>query len=206
MSPAISGIVLAGGRSRRLGLDKRLLKLTSFRTQLAETIERLSSVADDIIVAGDPSEALTDRVTVVGDVDVGVGPLAGSVAGLTAIRYDHAIVVACDLPFLNVELLRRLVSLPRDYALLVPGRSDGTMEMLLAIYSRSVVATLQRYLDHGQRRLAELPDRLEGEGHIVRILDERWLRRHDPSLRSFFNLNTPDDLQLAVADLRSELS
>jgi molybdopterin-guanine dinucleotide biosynthesis protein A len=198
----VSGIVLAGGRSRRLGVDKRSLYLNSNRTQLAETIDRLATVVDDVIVAGDPLEIVSRPVTVVADVDVGVGPLAGLVAGLSAVRHDHAIVLACDLPFLNVDLLRGLLALPRDYVLLVPCRSDGTLEMLHAVYSRSIVETLQKYLNSGQRRLSGLPAALERAGLVVRTVNEDWLRQFDPTLRSFFNLNTPTDLERARAELR----
>jgi molybdopterin-guanine dinucleotide biosynthesis protein A len=204
VNPAVSGIVLAGGRSRRLGVDKRSLYLGSSRTQLTETIERIAVVADDIVVAGDPSEAVSDRATLVGDVESGAGPLAGIVAGLRAVRHSHAIVVACDLPFLDVELLRGLLALPRDYVLLVPGRSDGTLEMLHAVYSTLTVTTLHRELLAGRRRLGDVPVALEHDGHVVRIVDEGWLRLHNPSLRSFFNLNTPEDLRRAREVLRSE--
>ncbi|HLZ07430.1 MAG TPA: molybdenum cofactor guanylyltransferase [Chloroflexota bacterium] len=204
MNPAVSGIVLAGGRSRRLGVDKRTLTLRSVQTQLAKTLERLSAVADDIVVAGDPSESVADHARVVRDVAVGAGPLAGIVAGLTAVRHDHAIVLACDLPFLNVELLRQLIALPRNYALLVPGHSDGTLEMLHAVYAKSTVTILQWCLSNGQRRLSDLPEVLKGKGLVVQIVDDGWLRLYDPSLRSFFNLNTPEDLRRAVEDLRSE--
>jgi molybdopterin-guanine dinucleotide biosynthesis protein A len=181
-----------------------LIRLGSSRTQLAETINRVSAVADDIVIAGDPAESVTDRATLVSDVDVGAGPLAGIVAGVNAARHDYAIVVACDLPFLNVELLRHLIALPRDYALLVPGRSDGTLEMLHAVYSKSTCTTLHECLRQGRLRLADLPGALESDGLTVRIVDEGWLRRHDPSLRSFFNLNTPSDLRRAFEELRRE--
>ena len=85
----------------------------------------------------------------------------------------------------------------RDYALLVPRRADGTLEMLHAMYDRSIVAILEEYLRSGQRRLSGLPTTLEAAGRIVRVVDEGWQRRFDPSLRSFFNLNTPADLQRA---------
>jgi molybdopterin-guanine dinucleotide biosynthesis protein A len=143
--PAVSGIILAGGRSRRLGIDKRSLFLTSARSQLSETVERMTYVADDIVVAGDPPGDVADRAMVVADAQAGIGPLAGLLTGLSSIRHERAVVVACDLPFLNLDLLRGLLAVPRDYALLVPRRDDGTLEMLHAVYSALASAVSPGY-------------------------------------------------------------
>ena len=201
MTPSVSGIILAGGRSRRLGIDKRSLSLRPHRTQIADTIERLGTIVDDLVVAGDPADLPPGRFTLVADDTVGVGPLAGIIAGLRAVQHDHAIVLACDLPFLNVDLLRGLLGLPRDYAMLVPVRADGTLEMLHAVYGKSALNSLQTYLKAGERRLAGLPAACARDGLAVRTVGEEWLREYDPELRSFFNLNTPDDLKRAQDEL-----
>jgi len=202
--PAVSAIILAGGRSRRLGIDKRSLFLTSARSQLSETIERMTHVADDIVVAGDPADDVANRATVVADAQAGIGPIAGLLTGLCSVRHERAVVVACDLPFLSLELLRGLLAVPRDYALLVPRRDDGTLEMLHAVYSTSIVAILREYIRSGERRLSGLLSALESSGQLVRVVDDDWARRYDPALRSYFNLNTPADLQWARNELRGD--
>jgi len=156
---------------------------------------------DDIVVAGDPPSDVGDRAIVVPDGQLGIGPLAGLLAGLTSIRHERAVIVACDLPFLSVELLQGLLAVPGDYALLVPRRDDGTLEMLHAIYRTSVIDTLQEYVASGRRRLSGLASALERAGQLVQVVGDDWARRYDPTLRSYFNLNTPADLEQARSAL-----
>ena len=100
---AVSGIVLAGGEGKRLGADKALLDFGG-RSLLEITIDRLREVTADIVIAcgqgtrpGWPDIAAQTVL----DRSKGRGPLAGLDAGLRAIRNDSAVVVACDMPFLN---------------------------------------------------------------------------------------------------------
>jgi molybdenum cofactor guanylyltransferase len=212
--PPNSAIVLAGGKGSRLGQDKRYLRLSSTGSQLVETIQRVSEVADDVVVAvaRDPDEvkqelALTNaRARVVQDVELNAGPLAGLCAALDVVEHDIALVVACDLPLLNVAVLRGLLGRPRDYDLLVPRRADGTLEMLHAVYRRACLDTLRECLAAGRLKLHRAVDDLLAAGRVVRFVDEDEIARDDPSLLTFFNVNTPADLDRARALLASRLS
>lgn len=205
MTPPTSAIVLAGGKSRRLGRDKRALRLGSSRSQLETTIQRVAEVADDLVVAaGDATEAIEGLVSgdipgikVVADARVGAGPLGGLCAGLAVVRHEFALVVACDLPFLDLATLRFLLDRPRDYDLLVPRRSDGRLEMLHAVYRRTCLPVLQRRLAADRLRLAGAVDDLQADRLAVCFVDESELSRLDPGLRSFFNVNTPGELREA---------
>jgi len=195
ISPA-SVVILAGGRSTRLGHDKRLLQLTPGETLLEQTIRRVREVSDDVVVAvGTDGTGFTNLpARIILDARPGVGPAGGILAGLRAVHHEYALVVACDLPFLSVRVLQALLAMPRDYDLLVPRRADGRLEMLHAVYRCSCARVLERRLAAGQYRLAGLVEEV-----ATRFIDEAILRRYDPDLHSFENLNTPADLARTLA-------
>ena len=195
-----SALVLAGGRSRRLGADKRRLRLASGRGLLEATIQSVAALADEVLVAlGDDvanfAELASEGVRLIGDAPAGSGPLGGLVAGLAAARNDLVVAVACDLPYLNPELLRWLLSLAPGNDLVVPRRADGTLEMLHAVYRRNCLAVARSRVLAGQLRLSGLAADLLMAGQPVRFVDEVDLRARDPDLKSFLNLNTPEDLR-----------
>lgn len=196
MTVPASAIVVAGGQSRRFGEDKRRVRLPSGRTLLAEVVDRLAGLVDEVVVvvAKDP-EAFPDLpATVVQDRWPGSGPLNAIATGLATIQTDRAIVVAADLPLLSRPLLRAMRDQPVDYDLLVPRRADGRLEMLHAIYRLTCRSAMHRRLAAGQLRLTDLVADVR-----VRFLDEPELRQYDPDLRSFTNVNTPADLQRLVS-------
>ena len=197
MTAPASAIVVAGGRSSRLGQDKRQLRLTSSRTLLEETIERVSALADDVVVvASDVFVDAGSKVRFVPDPLPGAGPLNGLCGGLSAVQNQYAIAVACDLPFLSVRLLRALLDFPRDFDLLVPRRADGTLEMLQAVYCQTCLDAMRRRLSAGRLKLADLVEDVK-----VRFVDEVDLLPYDPELRSFLNVNTPRDLATIMSML-----
>ncbi len=199
MTIAASGIVLAGGSSRRLGQDKRSVRLESSQTLLDQTISRVGSVVDDVIVvvATSLQGLADDRVRVVFDDISGRGPLGGIVAGLRATKHDRAMIVACDLPFLSPAALRLMLDVPTSSDLLVPRREDGTLEMLHAVYRRPCVDTAARLLEVGQYRMAGLVPALIEDGLQVGFLGDDFFRSVDPELLTFFNVNTAEDLERA---------
>ncbi len=172
-----SGIVLAGGRSRRLGQDKALLPLPGGRTLIAH------------VVATDAERLGPLPARLVPDVFPDGGALGGIHAGLAAAREVASVVVACDMPLLSPPLLRHLLALPRDYDVLMPRLADGQVEPLHAVYSKACAEPIRRQLAAGRRRIVGFFGDVR-----VRYIEEAELRSLDPELRSFFNVNTPADL------------
>jgi molybdopterin-guanine dinucleotide biosynthesis protein A len=195
-----TGIILAGGKSRRLGTDKASL-IFDGRPLLDIVIERLSGVCSEVIVAsGRAAEGRKTPLPVrfVADLAPGRGPLGGVQAGLAAATAEFALVVACDMPFLNPGLLAYMASLPRRYQALVP-RAAGRWHPAHAIYARSCLSTVEELLARRNSSMRDLLSRLD-----VRELSEDELRRHDPEGLSLFNVNEPRDLERARAlSLRS---
>jgi molybdopterin-guanine dinucleotide biosynthesis protein A len=186
--------VLAGGASRRLGLDKALLPLPDGRLLIEAAIEKLATLCPEVIVVTSlanryeginlPARLISDRIP-------GQGALGGIHAALHTISTEHAMVVACDMPFLNSDLLRHMVGIERHYEALVPVE-DEYWHTLHAIYARSCLPMIEALLFQGGQKLRDLLPlvRLEPLG------EEEW-KALDPLGLSFFNLNRPEDLLVA---------
>lgn len=193
----VSVVVLAGGQGERLGGDKATVMLAGQRL-LDRAIDRMACLSDDLIVvvrAGQDLEHSAARV--VTDVLPDAGVLAGLAAGLQAARCPWAAVVACDMPFLDVRVFDLLIARTKECDAVVP-RLDVGLEPLHALYSRRCLPAILACLKAGRRRVISFYTGLR-----VCYFPERELLRVDPDKRSFFNINTPEDLQWARGQLEN---
>ena len=192
---ALSGVVLAGGRSTRLGRDKALLELEG-RPLITRTLDVLAQLTGDlIIVTNRASHLFPQSARVVADRYVDAGVLAGVHAGLLAARGELALVVACDMPFLNLDLLRYIISLARDADVVVPRWTD--VEPLHAVYRPATcLGPIERALARGERRIVSFY-RDEVREVRVRYVERAEITRFDPQGLSFFNVNGPEDWERA---------
>ena len=198
-SPRLAGIVLAGGRSRRMGADKCALRLGG-RTLIQRVADALGEVADEIAVAGaagrEPPPLRTARPLLrVADAAEGGGPLAGVLAGLEATSAPVAVVVACDLPFVRPALLRLLAERARAGAPFVAPLHEGRPQPLCSAWRRDALPALRERAASGKRAASML-----GAPGAVLLPPEAW-RAADPAAASFANVNTPADLARARAAL-----
>jgi molybdopterin-guanine dinucleotide biosynthesis protein A len=170
-----------------MGRDKASLAVGGV-TLLDCTIGRLGSVVEDVLVVGrEASTGCVSPVRFVPDELPGEGPLGGLLTGLRAARHPYCVVLACDLPFLEVEVLSYLLSLAPDHQAVVPRVGDHA-QVLHAVYQRSVIPTIEHLLGMGERRVESLLDHIE-----TRFVAEHEIAPLDPQLRSFVNVNTPED-------------
>lgn len=195
--PGVAGIILAGGRSRRMGSDKALLPAPgptsrTFIEQLALLLA--PHCAEVLLVARDPMSSQgyapftsPPRWRMVYDQTPDQGPLMGLASGLRAITQSHALVIAVDLPCIQPALLAWLAAFPLTEAWLVP-RISGIPQVLLARYPRALLPTIETCLREGRRDPRALLERVP-----VHFLEEEQVRALDPDLRSFLNVNTPED-------------
>jgi len=189
----VSAIIQAGGQSRRMGRDKALIDYQG-RPIIAHVIETLRSLSDDIVVVSNRSDLYSSfRARVVSDYDPPCGPLGGIAAGLQAVRQPLAVVVACDMPFLNVNLLRWLIDLADGYDAVVP-QSGAEYEPLHAVYRRECHGPIVQRIARGERRVISF----FADVRLRSVPEPDW-RMLDPAGRSLVNLNTPDDLNLLSA-------
>lgn len=191
----ISTIILAGGRSQRLGRTKALETIDG-KSVIEHVIERLSPQAAQIIIVTS-QEQFNLRVACEAEVLVDIypdkGPLGGIYTGLVAARFPRSIVVACDMPFLNTRLLNYMVELSRDFDVVVPRLENGKVEPLHAIYSKSCLGIIESQLEGGRLETYALLDIAS-----VRYVEQAECQRFDPKLLSFFNINYQSDLDQAI--------
>ena len=199
----LSAAALAGGQSRRMGTDKAFLPLVpGGQPMLGVVLERLSAVADDtFVVADDQARYSVLGVRVVPDLSRHVGALGGIQAAIAWSAHEHCLIVACDMPFLSLPLLRRMAAEPRDYDVLVPlipgesrQREDGLVyQTLHAIYSKRCLPFIDKRIAEGRKQVVGFFADVR-----VRTLDAAEITRWDPDLLSFFNANTPEAMLVAA--------
>jgi len=188
MRSGCSLVILAGGRSRRMGHDKATLPAGD-ETLIEHLARRLAPVVDETIVAGGSVDPPIEGARVVADRQPGLGPLAGMLAGFAAAKQRHVWVVGCDLPDVEPALGGLLLALAGDYEAVVP-RPDQEPEGVCALYIRELAPRIEALLESGQRSIKSLLDR-----STVRYVASDELRGVDPQLRSFRNINTPADYE-----------
>lgn len=192
--PAVSAIVLAGGASSRMGFNKAFARLGQGGTLIEKAVAKVAMLSPDVIVVANDEETYRNLgVRVSPDVYPGTGSLGGIYSGLLAAQHQHALVVACDMPFLSLPLWRYMLSIPRDYDVLLP-RLHGQPEPLHAIYSKQCVGPIKDLLERGRLKIIGFLHRVK-----VRFLDEVEIEHFDPEHRSFFNVNRPEELARAAA-------
>jgi molybdopterin-guanine dinucleotide biosynthesis protein A len=197
--PPISGVIVAGGVSRRMGQDKRRLRLwgADGPTLLEHTLALLQQLcAELIVVLNDPEAWPALPARVVGDAFPDGGALGGIYSGLQAASSPHALVVAADLPLLSPALLQWMIARPRDYDVLVPRLADSSqarnrlgVESLHAIYGRACLEPMRRQLEAGNPQVIGFFDAVR-----VTIVEPTSVAALDPAGHSFLNVNTPAEL------------
>jgi len=193
----ISGIVLAGGKGKRLGYDKTL-EMIGCVSLLEQTVSNLAFMNSHIIIVtatkrSFPEFAEHPRLKIVSDTYPGKGPLGGIYTGLLVSDSFYNLVVACDMPFLNQGLLHYMTQLAPEFDLVVP-RLGKLVEPLHAVYSKGCMATIEQMLEQGNLSVHQLLTRVK-----TRYVETEEIDRFDPAHLSFFNINNEADLDKARA-------
>lgn len=182
---------MAGGKSRRMGRDKAWLDLGDGIPIVRRVVAVLAGVADEVfVVANDPAyDALGLRV--VRDRYPDGGALGGIATAVAAAAGEVVLAAACDMPFLSAPVWQLIVRLAPDSDVVVP-RVAGEFETLHAAYAKSCLPAMVSALTTRRLRVISFfPD------VRVREVGEDELRMADPGLRSFTNVNTPEELEAA---------
>jgi molybdopterin-guanine dinucleotide biosynthesis protein A len=190
----MTSIVLAGGKSSRLGRNKAL-QIIDGRSLIQRVIDSLAALSTEIIVVTAHGEAIpcysAVQIETVADIYPEKGPLGGIYSGLMASRSPRAVAVGCDTPFLSASLLRYMTQVRSMYDVVVP-RIKSKLEPLCAVYSESCTGPIQRLLAQDELRI----DRLFGMVK-VKYVGESEVNRFDPEHLSFLNVNSHADLDRA---------
>lgn len=175
-----AGFVLAGGSSSRMGRDKALLRYGSV-TLVERVAARVAAAAGTVTLVGPPARYCHLGYPVLADNFPGGGPLAGIQAALAASQAEWNLVVACDMPEVTAELLKKLLTAAETSRaeVLVPRWPRGWLEPLCAVYRRELADPLLAALRQGERKVTAALDGLRVAYWPIR----------EP--RFFENLNTP---------------
>ena len=187
----VTGVLLAGGGSRRMGRNKALMPLAG-RRLVDRVLAVLGGVVDDLLMVTNSPELYADLgLRMVPDVVAGKGALGGIHSAIHHAAAPHCLVVACDMPFLNAGVLRYLVDQRADYDVVVPN-AEGRPQPLHAVYGKACLQPIARRLE---------TDRLHVVGFFpdvrVREVSAQELAVFDPEGLSFRNLNTPAEFAAA---------
>jgi molybdopterin-guanine dinucleotide biosynthesis protein A len=189
----VTGVLLAGGKSRRMGQDKRFLSFGD-RRLFERGLWTLSSLLQHVfIVIAQDSPFLSTNVPVLRDVVAQCGSLGGLYTGLREASTPHVFVVACDMPFLNVNLIRYMIG-SKEEADIIVASWNNRIQPTHAIYSKRCVPVLE---DMIRRRQVKIQDAFQHPSLTVRFMTESEVRQIDPEGRSFLNINSPADLEAA---------
>jgi molybdopterin-guanine dinucleotide biosynthesis protein A len=189
----VTGVLLAGGKSRRMGRDKRLLAFGE-ETLLARSLAALRSVFQHVlVVVAQDSPAIETDMPVLRDVIPDCGSLGGLYTGLKQAGTEWVFAAACDMPFLDSATIRHFLGLKHEGDVVMAKLRHG-LQPMHALYHRNCLPVMERLIqarDFKIHRLADHP------ALRVRLVLPEELHLLDPETRSFYNINTPDDLDAA---------
>lgn len=200
-APRYAALIMAGGKSTRLGRDKASETLLG-RPLLQHVIDRVSRVVDEIVVVKARGQTLPETssplpLRVIEDLYPDCGPLGGILTGLSATNAERCLAVACDMPLLSEPLLQELLRRSAGYDVVMPVLAYP--EPLHAVYSRACIAPIRQRLEARQLKITNFL----GAVHVCYVREDDC-RRFDPDLRSFSNTNTEEDLNRARELLATE--
>ncbi|MBK5190762.1 MAG: molybdenum cofactor guanylyltransferase [Methanosarcinales archaeon] len=194
-------IILAGGKGQRFqSLDKCFITLNS-KPLIQHAIDNLSNVVDEIIVAARDEQQgerirnkISNNTVLVFDSLNGFGPLAGVLSGLERATSSYSLVIGCDMPFVNRYVVEFLFEVAErgDYDAVVPRWESGMVEQLHAVYKREpMLAVIRDSIKKGDAKMFNVLSRLKN----VNYIPMNRIRSFDRGLKTFLNINTPDELE-----------
>jgi len=190
----MTSIILAGGKSLRLGRSK-FLEIIEDKSLVQWVVDRLAVLSTEIIIATARGETIpcssAVEIKTVADMYPGKGPLAGIYSGLMASSSSRAIVVGCDTPFLSVGLLEYMTQICSTFDVVVP-QIKKRLEPICAVYSKNCLAPIQGLLEQNELRIIRLFSMVK-----VKYVGEDEINSFDPEHLSFFNINSQADLERA---------
>ncbi|HJV46187.1 MAG TPA: molybdenum cofactor guanylyltransferase [Bacillota bacterium] len=191
-------IILAGGKSSRMGTNKALLPVEG-KANIEKILDTLApSFSHIVLVTNDQDTYSWLNVPMTSDVYPGQGPLAGIHAGLLASLAEVNLVVACDMPFVSTTLGNYLVGISREVDAVVP-RWDGQLHPLFAVYRKACAKSIEECIITGNLRLVHFLDRLN-----VRYVEQDELQKVISSDVVFTNMNNPEEYQMVLDQIVKE--
>ena len=177
----ITGIILAGGQSSRMGTDKALISLNG-KKLIEYSIAVMREICQHILISANNPVYRDFGYPVVSDNFPGIGPLAGLEACLRFSQTRINLIAPCDAPFLSADLFKNILSHNSLHDAVVPVQKNGNIEPLTAYYSKEIHPTLIRQINQGDYKMQNL----------LKLVNTKYIVLNDNNLLN--NLNTPNDL------------
>ena len=195
----LSAVIQAGGNSSRMGHDKGLVKLAG-KPMAQHVLDQVKNLAEEtLITTNNQAEYAQFGVKMVADETPGAGALPGLLTALRAAKGKHVLLVAVDMPFIAKDVLEHLLSLKDKANVIVPRWADRFQPMQ-AVYEREVVlSAVSTALSQNKKRMISFYDNI-----TLHTVSEATIRQLDPTERTFFNVNTPEELAEAEQLMRNQ--
>lgn len=181
----VTGVLLAGGKSRRMGYDKAYIEVGG-QSLLSVSLELLCHYFSTVLIAGDRPDLAQPDIPVIADIYTG-SALGGLYTGLRAANTDWIFVAPCDMPYPGPRILELLVKHRNGFDAVVPRTPKG-YEPVFALYHKKCLQPMEEMLQQGQYRIYDFYQRIN-----VYYLD--WQQMPDDWERSLLNINTPEQLE-----------
>ena len=185
----MTGVILAGGESTRMGKNKAFIEINGKRI-IDRTVSLFREVFDDVLlVTNTPLDYIELKVRIVTDLVSGKGSLGGIYTGLFFSSSPKAFFVGCDMPFLDRRVIQYFLGLAQTADIVVQ-RTKDYWQPLHAIYPRTLLKPIERLLQQGELKIIKTY-----QGMRVREVTGEELKRFDPDLHTLSNFNTPEELK-----------
>jgi molybdopterin-guanine dinucleotide biosynthesis protein A len=187
-SNKLSGIILSGGKSLRMGENKAFIEI-----ECIPIIKRIQNLFErlfhEILIITDQKELFSDmNVKIYSDLIPNQGVLGGLYTGIFFSSFKYSFCVACDMPFLNEHVIQYLIKNIQENDVIVPKTKDG-LQPLHAIYSKNCLEPIKKIIDIGKYKIIDLYPIVK-----TKIIEENEFSNLDPMRKSFININTPEEL------------
>jgi molybdopterin-guanine dinucleotide biosynthesis protein A len=193
----ITGIILSGGKSLRMGENKAFIEIDGI--PIINRIHTLfKELFQEIIIVTNQEELFLNlEARIFDDIILDRGVLAGLYTGLFFSSHLYSFCVACDMPFLNESVIKYLIQKADHFDVIVPKTKDG-LQPLHAIYSKNCLEPIKRTIEQRKYKIIDFFPRVK-----IKMVEEYEFYSLDPTMQSFINVNTPEELRLIKQRKRS---
>lgn len=204
----ITGIILSGGKSSRMGQNKSFLRLGE-KTVIEGVIELMKSIFNEvIIITNEPEQYYTFGLKLFEDIYKDIGPIAGIHSGLTYSNTERNFIISCDIPLMNSAMITSIINLSDDYDITVP-KADGFIQQLCGVYTKSLLPLIEQSIktdnseetrdNHQIKRKCKVHNLLHYSN--TNIIDNiEGLSGYFPEI--FFNMNNSEDYERTISKIQ----
>ena len=183
----MTGIILAGGTNSRIGMKKAFIEIDG-KTIIDTVLNIFKDIFSEVlIVTNTPEDFYYARVKIVTDIFPGCGSLGGVYTGIKKAKYDECFVIACDMPFINSNLIKYMIKI-KGYDVVVP-KIKGMFEPMFAFYTKGCLEVIEKNIDKGNLRILDIFSEVN-----LREINDNEFRLFDNNLLSLININTLSEL------------